>query len=147
MVRSADRLVAVGHAIAVVVRVGLVADTVAVGVQPLCWVEWEFVQAVIDAIAVVVRVGLVADPVAVGVQPLCWVQWEVVQSVIDAIAVVVRVGLVADPVAVGVQPFRGVEGEGVGARLADACDRCRPVAEPIAVCVRAGRACARGALV
>ena len=104
MIRSACRLVVVGHAIAVVVRVGLVADPVAVGVQPLSRVQWEGVQFVIDAIAVVVRVGLVADPVAVGVQPLSRVQWEGVRASLAYACD--RCRTVAVPVAVRVSAVR-----------------------------------------
>ena len=93
-------------------------------------------------------VGTVADPVRVGVG-VQWVRSRVravdvcpgigLDRVLEPIAVVVRVGLVADPVAVGVQPLGRVEGEGVGACLADPCDRYRPVAVPVAVSVRVER--------
>ena len=85
-------VVAVGRAVVVVVGIGVVANAVAVTVDPLAGVQRGPVRVSVGPhVAVVVEVGVVADAVTVGVHGLGRVQWEGVVCVADSVSVVVHV--------------------------------------------------------
>ena len=102
--------------VTVVVEVGVVADTVAVGVRGLRCVQWEGVVCVAHSVTVVVDVlcegrGAAADngvglTVAVGVHVRARVRWEVVAVVTVSCSVRASWG-----VTVGVVPLRCVQRE------------------------------------
>jgi hypothetical protein len=88
------RVLVIRNAVVVVVRIGVVADAVAVGVLPLGLVEGEGVDGIIVAVVIVVGVSGIWDPVTVEVG---------LEDGDDALgAVAGRVVVVGDGAAVGV---------------------------------------------
>ena len=106
-VGAAGELLRVRPGVAVVVEVGVVADSVAIGVDGLVRVVREGVIDVEHEVVVVVGVGVVADAVAIEVSPLARVPRERVVDVVVAVAVDVSVHRVAYPIEVEVCRYRG----------------------------------------
>ena len=115
-VGTAGGLDGVAEAVPIIVDVSVVADAVAIRVQPFGRIEGECVGVVKIAITVIVVVHDVTRPIGIGVSRLAVVvQWVgsalVLIRVGPAVAVVVVVRVVAYTVIVGVLPLAVVERE------------------------------------
>ena len=138
-IEAVQELPGVGHAVAIVIEIGVVPGAVAVRVHRFRGIVGEGICAVRHAVGIVVEVGIVPHTVAIEVGPLVRVGGKRVGRVGDAVAVAVsgmrageKLGEVRERVAIGVQcGIAGIE-------WVEAVEDLPGVGHPVAIVVEVG---------
>jgi len=120
----------IDDSVTIIIRIGVVADPITVGVHRLIWIirerigvvahaiairirgfpriERKGIKRILNTVAVGIRIGVIADSIAISVRSFLRIKRKSVQGVWRAITVVILIRAIAHTIPVGIEPVASV---------------------------------------